>query len=101
MATKPTKLTEKEIIVLAGVFARANMGQALPERDHVGRVLGDGYRLSLSGSVLTFCEDYIESDEIYDMFMEEAKMWVKILKKEYKTRERLAEVHKDIAALAW
>lgn len=100
---KSRKLTPRELTVMAAVFARSNMGMNLPEKKEVERLMQDRETLgriiepTLDTAVVAFCERFMESDEHYDMFMQEAKGWYKDLKKD--RVGYLVRVHGDIAAL--
>jgi len=85
------KLTEKDIIILAAMFARSNMGMERASDNHVRR-LKECRFLHLEDAVSDLCSQFIETDEHYDIFVEEAQGWVDYLKKE----PRASEIHKDL-----
>ncbi len=66
------------MLCVAGIFARTNMGQSMPERDEVQRAL-TAKIYNLDTFVVWFCQDLMESDDHYDLFMGEAQMWCKTL----------------------
>lgn len=96
--TKKTPLTERELLVMAAVFARTNMGQSRPTRDEVQRALHHE-SVNLSSAVMWFCEEFMESNEDQDTFENEARGWVKSLKKD--GREKIQEIWPEMAALVW
>jgi hypothetical protein len=104
--TKGTKLDEFELPILSAIFARSNMGQGLPSKSEVERFktyvdwrTKKPFAPSFQSCVIAFCGKFMESDEHEDMFMQEAKSWMKELKKD--TAEEIARVHPDIAELYW
>lgn len=99
MKTK-TLLTEREAIVLAAWFARSNLGMPNPSRKEVERLLSATY-LTLSGATLALCQKFMESDEHEQMFLDEAKSWLKDFSKKYKTREAVLEIWPDVKGDFW
>lgn len=77
--TKEALMTRDEIVILAAMFAVTNMGQAMPDVDVV-RQLRRTKKVDLGSAVMCVAEQYMESDEHQDWFMEEAQSWVKQLK---------------------
>lgn len=57
-------------LVLCGMFARSNMGLALPTRDEVGWAKQDGITRARA-SVKLFCQAFTECDEHEAMFAAE------------------------------
>lgn len=96
---KGTPLTERELIVLSAAFARSNMGQGNPPKEHVQQLLTSDRNPSLSSAVMRFCEQCMETDEHQRMFETEAKSWVRSLRK--KDREYVTSTWPDMAALFW
>jgi hypothetical protein len=85
------KLSEKDIIILAAMFARSNMGMERASDNRVRR-LKDCKFLHLEDAVSDLCQEFMENDEHYDIFVEEAQGWVDYLKNE----PRASEIHKDL-----
>lgn len=93
-----TKLTDKDAIILAAIFARSNMGQGRPSIQDVARAKASA-NPSISGMVSFFCGNFMETDEHQAMFEDEARSWYKGLKRD--TAEYIKKVHPDIGALYW
>lgn len=103
---KVNKLDAFELPILAAIFARSNMGQGLPSKKDVERHKANvDFRTKeptppdLETCVNDFCGKFMESDEHYVIFMDEARWWVKELKK--RKTEEIASSHPDIAELYW
>ena len=75
-------LSDKDRNIIAALYARSNMGQLLPAPARVARLKAAG-TVSLDSAVNCVCEEFMEADEHYKIFMQEAKSW----KKELKTDE--------------
>lgn len=82
-APKIPALTDMQLDVLAAMFARSNMGHGVPEAWKLRGLLTPAPRWNpnLGSMVGNLCGDLMESDEHFDMFLDEAKMWRRILKK--------------------
>jgi len=73
------KLTPYEHAWLAALFARSNMGQPIDNiapltpkmREYKNKRGGD----LLDDTVSDLCQELIENDEHYDIFIGEARMW--------------------------
>lgn len=100
MKTK-TPITERELCVLAGWFARSNMGMERAGRAEVQRILQQKYDVSVNSAVIHFCAEFMESEEHEAIFDEEAQGWYKNLKKSYKSREALLEAWPELDAYFW
>lgn len=90
------KFASHELATVAAVFARSNMGKDLPKVDDVRRTIKNVHT-DLEEAVMTFCGDYMESDEHYQFFMDEAKMWKR--HKDLKTMERIEAIWPHMAKL--
>lgn len=107
-ASAGTPITAHELPVLAAVLARSNMGQALPDRLEVESLLRGTHRgdpVSIGAAVAQLCQQFMENDEHYDMFVKEAEWWASSLRGRGRSgyhgkRERVA-VHADVAHLMW
>jgi hypothetical protein len=99
---KKTPLTGREITVLSAWFARSNMGQERSKRKDVERLLNIG-RLTLDGAVTALCGDLMESDEHYEMFMTEARSWMKDFGQggEFSSREAVLKTWPDVEEYFW
>jgi hypothetical protein len=97
---KPTPLTERELAVLSGWFARSNMGQERAGRDEVQRLLTQTHDVSINSATITFCAEFMECDEHERMFEEEADGWYANLKK-LKTREKVLASWPDVDWYFW
>jgi len=101
-----TKLTEREVLVLSAFFALTNMGQRPPEREEVKRLLDESdtrWKLTLDGAVTSLCQQFMESDEHYDIFMGEAKMWKsrQYFGGKYNNREAILKTWPDVKKAFW
>lgn len=67
--------TQNELIVLAAVLGGTNMGMALPSQKEVKRLI-DGQPIDIDQAVMSLWSSYMESDEVYDAFMQECKWWL-------------------------
>lgn len=85
------KLSNKELNILAAMFARSNMGMAPPTDKHIAR-LKSCRTIKLDSAVEDICGQFIETNEHFEIFYAEAKSWVKYLKHEEDART----IHKDI-----
>jgi len=85
---KKKRFTDHEKRVLAGVFARSNMGMGYPPVKDVRDALddinkpwyGSGTR-PVDDYAITFCQEFMENDEHERIFREEAAGWYKQLNK--------------------
>lgn len=101
-AQAANEIPRGDLIILAAIFARSNMGCGLPDAALVQRLrkLGTGTRLlSLEGAVVAICRDYIETDQMVTGFVDEAGSWITTLKKDGKAE--ISRVHSEIAELFW
>jgi hypothetical protein len=102
-----TKLTECERVVLAAYFARSNMGMDRATSKEVqGLLAGDGhgrYPVTLDSAVMFLCQQFMESDEHYDFFMEEAKMWAsrRYFGGKYRTRDAVIGTWPHVKEVFW
>lgn len=101
MKKTKTPLTERELCVLAGWFARSNMGQPRAGREMVQRILTQKYEVSVNSAAIHFCAEFMESEEHERIFDEEAQGWYKSLKKEHKSRESLLKTWPELDAYFW
>ncbi len=70
-------MSSADLIVWSAVFARTNMGQSMPSANDIRRYrTAAAHRTSLPAMVNMVCADYIETDEHYEMFLDEAKSWM-------------------------
>lgn len=69
---------EKVLVRLAVAFAISNMGQKVPDYAWEGR---EHWGTSIEGTVNNLCEPFMETMEHERIFMSEAKMWYRDLKK--------------------
>lgn len=105
---KTTPITDHERRVLAGIFARSNMGQGLPKVDDVQRALRQcgerWFTPQKKGDDFAnyFCGAFMETYEHERIFASEAAMWFRLLgNRRENTREYMQRTHADIAALVW
>jgi hypothetical protein len=70
--------SENQIHIISAILAVSNMGQEKPKIQDVAR-LKNLKNVSLDCAVVSFAEQYMESDEHYDMFMLEAEYFKKEL----------------------
>ena len=73
-------MNEHDLIVWSAVFARTNMGQVMPTAYEIGLYrVAASHGTSLEAMVNFVCADFCETDEHFDMFLDEAKSWRKEL----------------------
>lgn len=70
-------MSNYDLDVLSAMFAASNMGQT-PEQSRVERAVKNCLG-NLHGAVMSICEPFIESDEHYEVFLEEAYSWAEQL----------------------
>jgi hypothetical protein len=101
------RITERERLVLAAYFARSNMGLDRATSKEVQSLLaGEGHgrcQVSLDSAVTFLCQQYMESDEHQDMFMEEAKMWAskRYFGGKYRTRDAIVGTWPHVKEVFW
>lgn len=69
-------MSEPDRIVWAAIFARTNYGQSMPHH-HVVMLYRNAAKHGTSlGAMVNFvCADFMENEEHYEMFYDEAKSW--------------------------
>lgn len=72
---------QKMIAILAGMFARTNMGMDMPEPELVQRAKSSNSVMSPNSTACHFCEQFMEEDSHEKMFTDEARSWIKELTK--------------------
>lgn len=87
---------ESQLNVVAALFARGNMGQLQPSVGEIKRAFGNE-KATLNDAVEMLCQQFMENDEHYDIFLEEAKGWVK--NKKLRSLETIRSVWPDYANL--
>jgi len=101
------KITETERLVLAAYFARSNMGLGRATRKEIKRLInGDGYGYSsvtLPSAVLSLSQQFLETDEQYQMFLGEARMWAsrRYFGRKYSTREAILKNWPHVKEAFW
>jgi hypothetical protein len=101
------RITERERIVLAAYFARSNMGMDRATNREIQKLLaGDGHGrcdVTLDSAVVYLCQQYMESDEHYKIFMDEAKMWAsrRYFGGKYRTREAIIGTWPHVKEVFW
>lgn len=95
---KNDRLSELDLMILPAIFARSNMGHGLPD---ASAVAADRRRTTttLQGCVIHYAGHLMETDEHEEMFLEEARSWVKTLRRDGKSKT--CQFHPDIGALYW
>jgi hypothetical protein len=98
-----TKLTPRERTVLAAWFARSNIGMGRAPGKDVQSLLTNKGGVPLDTAVLCLCRKFMETDEHFEMFLEEAQYWYKEFgpRKEYKTREAILKMWPDVKVYFW
>jgi hypothetical protein len=87
-----------QVNILAAVFARSNMGQLRPSAAELARVVRSGReKNTLHGCVIMLCEQYMETNDHEEMFLDEAGGWARTLSRE--SVETTRRKHKDIVEL--
>ena len=93
-------MNDNMLHILAGMFARSNMGMGMPPKEAITSMKQSRHSVSLDSAVVGFCEEFMEGsdeDDHYSLFMEEGKMWVDTLK-EY-GEEKARSIWPDIFKL--
>lgn len=88
-------LTKQDLIILASMLAISNMGMERPSSEEVQRMKKAAPQ-DVDSCVIGFAQQYIESDEIQDAFVEEARAWHDHLSK---YPSKLRSSHKHILVL--
>jgi hypothetical protein len=69
-------MTEADRVVWSAVFARTNYGHELPSAQDMRRYrTAARHGTQLPAMVNMVCADLMESDDHYEMFLDEAKSW--------------------------
>lgn len=78
-----TQEHESELHIMAAILARSNMGMGYPPAERIADLKRAALKhpVSLDSAVVTFCEQFMESDEHYNIFMSEARSFIKDLRK--------------------
>ena len=71
-----TKLPSNELVMLAAILGGTNLGMPAPKAESVQRFLKID-DMDLDRAVMLLWSGYMESDEMYDMFLKECKWWLK------------------------
>lgn len=90
-------MDKTKLLILAGIFARSNMGQGLPTVEQVRECIKYPPK-NANSAACWFCEQFMETDEHEKMFEDEVKMWVKLLENP-KERELYQKSSPDVFAL--
>jgi hypothetical protein len=94
-----TKTTERERVILSGLFALLNLGVQTPK--DIERKLGTAFvmkKLTVDSATHLFCAEYCENDEMFEMFCGEADHWYKrTFSKAKMTREEITRIWKETA----
>ncbi len=72
-------MKKSKINILAAYMARSNMGQSVNSDMLFNAMYGNMEDRSIEDFVEIFCGELCESDDHFDMFVEEAKGWVEQL----------------------
>ena len=101
------EITRQERVVLAAYFARSNMGMDRATGKEVqGLLAGDGhgrYPVTLDSAVVFLCQKFMESDEHYEVFMEEAASWYERFSPDgkYNTRDKIVKTWDHVKEVFW
>lgn len=102
-----TLITDLERRVLAGIFARTNMGQDTPKKRDVQQILSQPFNMRYAAKggddfAILFCAEFMETEEHETIFSEEACGWFKHFgKRGQNTREYIEKTWPAKAALMW
>lgn len=66
----------REMIVAAALLGHVNLGLPAPEKQRLSVLVLDSGSLSLPRAVADISGNLIESEAMYDMFIEEAESWL-------------------------
>ena len=89
-----TPTTERERVILSGLFALLNCGHTAPkDLDSLAARMHRAKVLTVDGAAYQFCAEYCENDEMLDMYLTEARHWYKgtFSKKKY-SREEITRI---------
>ena len=76
-------MTEADRTVWAALFARTNMGMPMPQAHEVRNYRSNArHGASLAAMVNHVCAEFMETDEHYEMFLDEARSWDATLRNE-------------------
>jgi hypothetical protein len=95
--------TKQQKCVVAALFARSNMGLNRPTAAELRPLLEAATRerharsLNLNWAVVSLCQQFMETDEDEDTFMDEARMWLRDEK--LASLDEITKVWPDMAAL--
>ena len=104
------KLTDHERRVLAGIFARTNMGMEMPDKKRVADALDHvnqkWYRQPHNKSghdyAIHFCSEFMETEHHEEMFEQEASSWYKEFgKRGQNTRAYIQKTWPEKSMLMW
>lgn len=91
-------MDKSKAIILAGYTARTNMGQNRDVRLlRKAAFASNREHWNLNTSIEHFCSEFMEGDEHYDIFMEEAQMWFATFQKlsDEEFADKWARIAKD------
>jgi len=74
-------MSRNQLVVMAACLAISNMGMKTPSKTTVSRLKRND-KLTLDSAVLACGREYMETDEQFEMFMDEAEGFVKKLRKD-------------------
>ena len=80
-------MDKQMVLILAGMFARSNMGMELPSLEDVQTAKKHPPR-STNDVVILMCGDFLETEEQLKMFEDEAESWVNILEEDGEEKSR-------------
>lgn len=82
--------------IIAAILARSNMGMHRPESHEIADLKSSRYSVTLDSAVTHLCQQFMESDEHYDIFMGEGQMFVDMMTErgEEKSRESWPDIFK-------
>jgi len=89
-----TPTTERERVILSGLFALLNCGHTAPDDlESIVAYLHRAKTLTVDGAAYQFCAHYAENDEMMEMYSQEAQHWYKstFSKKKY-SREEITRI---------
>lgn len=78
--TSPAPLPWRQVTIMAAMLGISNLGMGLPKKEEVARAKEAERQPTLASAVLDFGRRYMENDEQYAMFVEEAKVFEKDLR---------------------
>lgn len=90
-------MTDKMIAILAGMFARSNMGLGRPDARAISIFKESKYDTDAEDAALQLCQEFIEDEAGEEAISREARYWFEYLKE--KGEDEARRIHPDMFAI--